>query len=136
MMENNLFLKNCNMCHREPLFSDYVFRSNGLSVNVQYKDSGRAHITHQSSDIYKYKTPSLRNVEKSGPYMHDGRYNTLQQCLDHYTNYITNLQNLDPLLQAGLPLSAQDKTDIISFLLTLTDTTFINNNKYKDPKFY
>ena len=131
-----LFLKNCNGCHKEPLFSDFQFRSNGLSVNPSLRDSGRAHITALASDRYKFKTPSLRNIEKTSPYMHDGRYTTLEECLDHYTNGFANTFNLDILLPtAGLPLSTKDKSDIISFLKTLTDTSFINNKMFKDPKY-
>ena len=130
----SLFLNNCNSCHKEPLFSDYRFRNNGLQVNVFLKDSGRANITRLTEDIYKFKTPSLRNIAKTGPYMHDGRFATLEECLDHYTNGITNQVNLDPLLQSGsIPLSTQDKADIISFLNTLTDYKFINDKRFADP---
>ena len=68
--------------------------------------------------------------------MHDGRFATLEQCLDHYTNGITNLTNLDPLLQNnGLQLSAADKKDIIAFLNTLTDYKFITDKRFADPNF-
>jgi len=132
----NLFIANCASCHTEPLFSDFAFRSNGLPVNVFLKDSGRAHITNSPLDRYKFKTPSLRNIAKTAPYMHDGRFTTLQQCLDHYTNGITNLTNLDPLLQNnGLQLSANDKQDIIAFLQTLTDYKFLADKRFADPNF-
>jgi cytochrome c peroxidase len=132
----NLFLSNCNICHKEPLFSDYQFRNNGLPVDAFLKDSGRAHITRVATDIYRFKTPSLRNIAKTGPYMHDGRFTTLEECLDHYTNGITNLTNLDPWLETWvIQLSPQDKTDIIAFLNTLTDYKFINDKKFSDPNF-
>jgi len=130
----NLFLTNCNSCHKEPLFSDFAFRNNGISVNIYLKDTGRAHITGLPQDRYKFKTPSLRNIAKTAPYMHDGRFNTLQECLDHYANVKPNLINLDPLLQNnGLPLSAQDKQDIIAFLYTLTDYKFLADRRFADP---
>jgi cytochrome c peroxidase len=125
----------CTPCHQEPLFTDYSFRSIGLSVNPIINDSGRAHITNLHYDKYKFKVPSLRNVSLTGPYMHDGRYSTLEECLDHYTNNVTNFVNLDPILvpNNGIVLSIQDKTDIIAFLNTLTDYRFINDKKFADP---
>jgi cytochrome c peroxidase len=131
----SLFQSKCNSCHKEPLFSDFQFRNNGLSPKPFVNDSGRWMITHQPQDIYKFKTPSLRNIEKTPPYMHDGRFETLEQCLDHYTGGITNMLNLDPQLQSGIALSAQEKQDIIAFLRTLTDFTFINDKRFADPNF-
>ena len=127
------FQAKCGSCHTEPLFSDFKFRSNGIEFNPLLNDSGRAHITGMPQDRYKFKTPSLRNIALTGPYMHDGRFTTLQQCLDHYTD-IKNLVNLDPTIPAtGIPLTSQEKTDIISFLQTLTDYKFINDPKFADP---
>ena len=130
----NLFKEQCNSCHTEPLFTDFKFRNNGLSVDAVYQDSGRAHITGLESDLYKFKTPSLRNIGNTQPYMHDGRYNTLEECLNHYTSKIENFKNLDPLIANKLPLNDKDKTDIIAFLKTLTDYTFINEERFAEPK--
>jgi len=130
----SLFQAKCNACHTEPLFSDFNIRSNGLAVDPFYKDSGRYRITNLASDIYKFKTPSLRNIAKTGPYMHDGRFTTLKQCLDHYTGGITNMTNIDPLLAGGtLGLSEQDKNDIIAFLETLTDYKLLTDKRFADP---
>jgi len=127
------FQAKCANCHVEPLFSDFKYRNNGIAIDPLINDSGRAHITGLPQDRYKFKTPSLRNVGLTGPYMHDGRYTTLQQCLDHYTNLQNNI-NHDPLMPlGGIPLTAQEKTDIISFLHTLTDYEFINDQKFTDP---
>lgn len=132
----SLFVSKCSSCHTEPLFTDFKFRNNGLKVDAFLNDSGRAHITGLPQDRYKFKTPTLRNIALTGPYMHDGRLSTLEQCLDHYTNGITNLTNLDPLLQNnGLQLSAADKKDIIAFLNTLTDYKFITDKRFADPNF-
>ncbi|MBK6523915.1 MAG: cytochrome-c peroxidase [Bacteroidia bacterium] len=129
----NLFQAKCVQCHVEPLFSDFSFRNNGIAIDPLLNDSGRAHITGLPQDRYKFKTPSLRNVGLTGPYMHDGRYTTLQQCLDHYTN-LQNTINHDPLMPiGGIPLTAQEKTEIIAFLHTLTDYEFINDQKFADP---
>ncbi len=129
----DLFIAKCNSCHKEPLFSDFSFRNNGLSVNPNLKDSGRAHITLNPLDIYKFKVPSLRNIALTRPYMHDGRFETLEECLNHYTSGVTNLLNLDPQLQNGISLSDQDKQDIIAFLKTLTDYKFLFDKKFADP---
>lgn len=129
----SIFVQKCASCHKEPLFSDYELRNNGLSVNPNLKDSGRAHITHNLSDLYKFKTPSLRNIERTSPYMHDGRFYTLEQCLDHYVSGIVNSSTLAPELQSGtIPLTAQEKTDVIAFLKTLTDMQFLTDKRYSE----
>lgn len=131
----DLFRSHCNSCHTEPLFSDFAFRNNGLAEDPQYKDSGRAHITGLPEDRYRFKTPSLRNVALTYPYMHDGRFATLEECLDHYTSDSKNTVNLDPLLIKPLALSEQDKKDLIAFLNTLTDHTIAADKRFSDPNF-
>jgi cytochrome c peroxidase len=127
-----LFVQKCASCHKEPLFSDYQFRNNGLAVNTAINDSGRAHITLNPADLYKFKTPSLRNVEVSGPYMHDGRYMTLNDCLNHYTSSVTGGPTLDPSLIGGISLNTQEKNDMIAFLKTLTDHQFLSDKRYSE----
>lgn len=128
----SLFVQNCASCHKEPLFTDYTFKNNGIGVNPAIKDSGRMHITQNIQDIYKFKTPSLRNIEKSAPYMHDGRFSTLDACLNHYASNIPNSSTLDPQLVGGFTLSIQNKADIITFLKTLTDNTFLNDKRFAE----
>ncbi len=129
----SIFSANCNSCHKEPLFSDFEFRSNGLRVNPLVNDSGRARITRDPADLYKFKTPSLRNIAVSGPYMHDGSVSTLQQCIDHYTKEKSNLTNLDKKLAFPFQLSTQQKTDLEAFLFTLTDYEFLEDPRFKEP---
>lgn len=129
----SLVRQKCTPCHQEPLFTDMSFRNNGLSINPNLLDTGRMHITGLKSDSMKFKVPSLRNVALSQPYMHDGRYLTLMDVLNHYTSGIHNYTTLDPLLTNGIILSNQEKQDIISFLQTLSDYTFINDARFKDP---
>jgi cytochrome c peroxidase len=132
----NLFIAKCSSCHTEPLFTDYKFRNNGLSIDTSYKDGGRGALKlDEPQNLYCFKTPSLRNIAKTAPYMHDGRLSTLQECLDHYTNGIVNKTNLDPLLTNGIPMTDAEKQDILSFLNTLTDFEFITNPQFKDPNF-
>lgn len=127
-----LFVQKCASCHQEPLFSDYKFRNNGLAVNPAIKDSGRAHITRDLADLYKFKTPSLRNIDLTGPYMHDGRFMTLNECLNHYTSGISSSPTLDPSLNGGISLNTQEKNDIIAFLKTLTDPQFLTDKRYSE----
>lgn len=132
----DLFKAKCASCHVEPLFSDFKFRNNGLAIDKNLKDGGRGQLKPEEPEhLYCFKTPSLRNIAFTGPYMHDGRYTTLRECLDHYTNKIENKINLDPLLENGIPMTDAEKEAIIAFLNTLSDYEFINNPQYKDPNF-
>lgn len=133
---HTLFQAKCSSCHTEPLFSDFKFRNNGLSIDPVFKDGGRGALKPEEPEhLYCFKTPSLRNIAITQPYMHDGRYNTLEECLDHYTSGIVNRVNLDPLLKDGIKIEASEKQAIINFLNTLTDYEFIHNPKFKDPNF-
>ncbi|NID10292.1 cytochrome-c peroxidase [Fibrivirga algicola] len=128
-----LFQAKCASCHKEPFFTDKSFRNNGLgkSTMVSVDDQGRGAITGQTADKYKFRVPSLRNVEFTPPYMHDGRFSTLQQVLRHYATGVQDSPQLDPLLkqngQLGIPMTQQEQNDIITFLFTLTDYSFISN---------
>lgn len=130
----NLFRQKCASCHKEPLFSDFSFRNNGILINAALKDSGRAHITGKASDMYTFKVPSLRNVAFTAPYMHDGRFQTLGRVLDHYSSGKFNTINLDSSLTGGgIPLSPEEKQDLINFMNTLSDHAFIRDERFKDP---
>jgi cytochrome c peroxidase len=129
----SVFQEKCNGCHTEPLFSDFKFRNNGLKVDPLLNDSGRARITKNIGDLYKFKTPSLRNIALTSPYMHDGSISTLEKCLDHYSSGIVNHTNLDPSLEYGIPLSPGQKSDVIAFLKTLTDYTFVYGKRFSQP---
>lgn len=129
-----LFTRNCNICHQEPLFSTLQFARNGLAPDTTLNDYGKATISHKKEDSLFFKIPSLRNLSYSYPYMHDGRFNTLFQVLDHYnqskTLAIQNAKTKPHLIQ----LSANDKVDLIAFLLTLDDSSFIMNPVHHFPK--
>lgn len=135
--ENNgylLFKKNCASCHKEPLFTNDEFRNNGLAVDTSLKDYGRYKVTNNISDSLLFKVPTLRNIEFSYPYMHDGRFKKLWQVLQHYTEGIEKNKTLSKELNTPLELSSNDKVDIIVFMLTLTDKTFLFNPEYFYPK--
>jgi len=123
-----LFKKNCAGCHQEPLFTDNSFRNNGLD-HTYNNDSGRVAITLDTKDRFKFKVPSLRNLSQTAPFMHDGRFVSIGEVLDHYSDGIHDLGNLDPLLKItgkpGIPLSPYEKGKLKDFLKTLEDKTFL-----------
>jgi cytochrome c peroxidase len=128
-----LFQAKCASCHAEPLLTDNSYRNNGLMPSPVFNDSGRAHITGLPADRYKFKVPSLRNVEVTRPYMHDGRFLTLDQVLSHYTNGIQSSPTLDPQLVGGIALTAAEKTALIAFLKTLTDQAYLQDRRFAEP---
>jgi cytochrome c peroxidase len=127
----NLFQQKCNTCHTAPLFTNLSYMNNGL--DTIFADAGRAIITQSPTDSGTFKVPSLRNIALSRPYMHDGRFNTLNQVLEHYNSGVKNSSTLSSQLVGGIPLTNEEKLDIIAFLKTLTDYTFIEDKRFKDP---
>lgn len=129
-----LFKENCASCHTEPLFTNQTFQNNGLLPDSVLQDIGRMKITQKNSDSLKFKVPTLRNIERSAPYMHDGRYRSLQMVLFHYSADIHLSPTLAPQLRNGIKLSEDDKRNMIAFLKTLTDNTFLNNKQLQHPR--
>jgi len=129
-----LFKQHCAACHTEPLFTNNTFQNNGLEPDSILKDIGRMKITQKSSDSLKFKVPTLRNIERSGPYMHDGRYRSLQMVMFHYSANIHHSATLANELKQPLPLSEDDKRNIILFLKTLTDNEFLTNKQFQFPR--
>lgn len=130
----NLFQKNCNTCHAEPLFSTYEFASNGLPIDTTLNDYGKGQISMLKTDSLLFKIPSLRNLKFTFPYMHDGRFKRLNEVINHYTSGIQVHPNLAKKLQKSIILTSNEKTDLIAFLLTLNDTEFVFNKKNKYPR--
>jgi cytochrome c peroxidase len=131
-----VFEARCSTCHKPGLFTDHSFRNNGLDATFS-KDAGRGTITESPADLGKFKVPSLRNVALTSPYMHDGRFQTLEQVLEHYNRGVKRSGTLDPVLDnglPGLPLSETEKTQLITFLEALTDRSFINNKRFSEPQ--
>lgn len=125
----NIFNQNCNRCHTAPLFTDHSFHNNGIA---KLSDKGRFQITLLNEDVYKFKTPTLRNVEKSSPYFHDGRTNELSTAVNHYTTNIPAGSTVDTALVGGLPLSVDQKNKLVLFLKTLTDDTFLHDTRFSE----
>lgn len=131
-----LFNSKCATCHATDLMTDGSFRNNGLPPNPKINDMGRYGITRLDADRYRFKVPSLRNVEKTAPYMHDGRFGTLEAVMDHYTSGMADSPSLDPQLKSGnkpgILLSSIEKAQIVSFLKTLTDRQFLTDKRFSE----
>ena len=132
----NLVQQKCGNCHSGALFTDQNFHNNGL--DDQFSDAkegiyqGHFRVSFNPSDLGKFKTPSLRNVVLTAPYMHDGRFKTLEEVLDHYQQDIKMSLTTDVSLfqdqgKPGIPMSITERKAIIAFLNTLTDHEFVNN---------
>ncbi len=131
-----VFGQKCAGCHKGELFTDNTFRNNGLPVG-NAEDRGRGDITLNPDDAYTFKVPSLRNVEATRPYMHDGRFRSLERVLDHYSEGMVDSPTLDvafrqPDGNLGIPLSDPEKKAIAAFLKTLTDETFLTDRKLSE----
>jgi cytochrome c peroxidase len=110
--------------------------NNGLDSDATMNDLGRELVTGNVNDRGKFKVVSLRNIELTAPYMHDGRFQTLEEVVDHY-NLVVNSNTLDPTFEQQLPnglqLSAADKQALVAFLKTLTDNSMTTDVRYTSP---
>ncbi|MBS3913030.1 MAG: cytochrome-c peroxidase [Bacteroidetes bacterium] len=129
----------CFHCHSYPLFQDNSYHNIGLDNTFNGLNKGRYFVTQKSSDLGKFSTPGLRNLSYTAPYMHDGRFNTLDEVIEHYNSGVKYSSTLDPIMtkpgkETGLNLSSFDKYCLKQFLLTLTDSSIITNINYsKSP---
>lgn len=133
----SLYQNNCASCHgSNPAFPARNIANNGL--DLLYSDVGVGAITHNTADNGKFKVPILRNIALTAPYMHDGRFATLEEVIDHYSTGINNHPNLDPeLLDWNGPkrfnFTDSEKEALVAFLNTLTDNEFVNDIRFADP---
>lgn len=117
----------CFNCHLEEDFTDDNFKNIGLFDGKNFNDSGRFLITRKKEDLGKFKTPGLRNVAVTPPYMHNGMFTTLEQVIDYYNDtkkIVPDAQNIDPDLRQPLGLTETEKKDLVAFLKTLTDKRY------------
>lgn len=129
-----IFKANCSGCHTEPLFTDNSYRNNGRPLN-RFKDAGRFNVTTLAADSLHFKVPTLRNTQVSFPYMHDGSIYGLPGVIDHYADKINPASaTIDPLLQKKISLSEKEKKQLLYFLFTLTDSTFLKNKKFSPER--
>ncbi len=125
----------CFHCHGTILFTDNLFHNNGL--DSVFSDHGLAEVTANPNDIGKFRAPTLRNVFFTAPYMHDGRFETIEEVIDQYSEGVKWSPTIDPLMkqvgQGGIRLNEEDKLNLIAFLKVLTDSTFVNNPDFSNP---
>lgn len=128
----------CFHCHGDsfnPLWTDNLFHNNGLDAT--FSDIGRGAITGNSFDNGKFKTPTLRNLVFTAPYMHDGRFNTLQEVINHYSQGLQPSSTIDPLMKhvstGGSQMNPGDKNKLLMFLISLSDSSFVTNPAFQDP---
>ncbi|MGB0981639.1 MAG: cytochrome-c peroxidase [Winogradskyella sp.] len=137
----DLFLRedkgDCFHCHgnpNNPLWTDNAFHNNGLDAT--FTDLGLGGVTGDPNDNGKFRTPSLRNLAFTAPYMHDGRFATIDAVINHYSEGLQNSTTIDPLMkkvdEGGVQLTLQEKADLKAFLLTLTDTSFTTNPNFQN----
>lgn len=137
--ENGVRGAGCIQCHGGAKTYIELFHNNGLPIDEM--DLGRFEITQNIIDKARFRVPTLRNIALTAPYMHDGRFKTLEEVLDHYNDHIENVPNLSPFLKnnsnekngKNLALTVQEKQDLIAFLHTLTDSSFIQNPAFANP---
>jgi cytochrome c peroxidase len=129
-----LFSKHCSSCHTPPLFTNYSFQNNGLLPNSALNDGGRIRQTKNTNDSLKFKVPTLRNIEFTFPYMHDGRFKTLTEVLNFYIGSSHKNPMMANELKSVSNLSSYEKVDLIAFLLTLSDRRFLFDKRYAYPK--
>ncbi len=123
-----LFQQKCASCHSSALFTDQSFRNVGFPVNTSTEEAGRARVTGAADDYLKFRVPSLRNVAYTAPYGSFGQFATLKAVLDYFDKGVLAADNLDPLLKENgnrIPLTEQEKADLIAFLQTLSDSDFV-----------
>jgi cytochrome c peroxidase len=130
----DLFKQHCASCHKEPLFTSDNFENNGLVIDTTLNDFGRMRITQDKKDKQKFKVPTLRNAQFTFPYMHDGRFKTLNDVIKHYNSDIENSPTLAKQLRKPMNLSDNDRTDLVAFLKTLTEKEFLFNQRFSFPK--
>jgi len=129
----------CFHCHVNPVMTDNLFHNTGLdSIYAKDADKGYYNVTGNPSDLGKFRTPNLRNVALKTHFMHDGRFTTLDEVIDFYDHEMYKVNNLDPIMSLpqkaqGLHLNSLQKSQLIAFLKTLTDSTFITNPDFSNP---
>lgn len=124
------FLQKCVSCHSTELFTDQSFRNIGFPINTNSNEAGRGRVTGIPADFMSFRVPTLRNIEVTAPYGSFGQFPTLKSVLDYFSNGVLDAENLDPIFKdnAGkIPLTEEEKTNLIAFMKTLTDYDFLGN---------
>jgi cytochrome c peroxidase len=130
-----LFMNNCSVCHLPTPDVNFLMLSpanNGVDEDYKTADGGIGDVTLNGRQLGEFKSPSLRNVERTAPYMHDGRFDTLEKVIDHYGKEVKPHPNLDPRMRR-LNFTDTEKAALLAFLKTLTDEKFLTDPKFSDP---
>lgn len=124
----------CFHCHEDVTFSDQKFHNNGLDATFTSENLGRFNVTGFTSDIGLFKTTTLINIAQTAPYMHDGRFATLEEVVEHYSEGVQDSDTRDPLIKKdGFQLTDEEKAALVAFMKALTDETFLTNPDFSDP---
>ncbi len=127
----------CFHCHANNLFTDNLFHNTGLVADADIAGTGRAHVTGDPDDDGLFKTPTLRNVEHTGPYMHDDRFATLEEVIDFYSAGQVASRTIDTLMPSptggGFGFTPEEKADLVAFLRSLSDDEFLTNPALSRP---
>jgi cytochrome c peroxidase len=139
-LRNYAFFRRDNKAVQSALFVPDRLLNNGLDAELTTSDNGVGDLTLNPRDYGLFKTPDLRNIELTAPYMHDGRFQTLEEVVEHYNTGVKAHPNLDPQLRGGsrrgvrlMNLNGDESSALVAFLKTLTDHKLINDPKYSDP---
>ena len=136
--ENNAAIKDaqCFHCHSGATFTVHDYFNNGLDeapTLTEFLDNGRGDVTGEIADNGKFRAPTLRNIALTAPYMHDGRFQTLREVVEHYNSGVHYAPNLDPNLQQPLGLTDDEIQHLVDFMHTLTDTVMLADPRYSNP---
>lgn len=127
----------CQHCHGGANFENDLYMNNGLDANNEMEDDGRMTVTEDTADKAKFKVATLRNIAVTPPYMHDGRFQTLEEVVDHYNEGVRSSSTVDPAIEntreTGLFLTDEDKVDLVNFLKTLTDEEMLTKADFSSP---
>ena len=133
----SLFAANCALCHTQgsasmpALFTTFSTLNNGIDPDTSVADGGEGDVTLNPSQVGLFRPPSLRNVERTAPYMHDGRFATLEEVIHHYSDGVMNHPSTGPVRR--MQFDGREKAALIAFLKTLTDENFLNDPRFSDP---
>lgn len=128
---STVFQNKCASCHSGILFTDFSFRNIGLEIDPALSDFGRMRVTGNRADSLKFRVPSLRNLDFTSYYFHDGRINFPRNVMKFYETGVNQSPTLDPLLTNGIQLTQTEEDNLIEFLRTLSDSTFLNNPRFR-----
>lgn len=127
-----VFQAKCGSCHKEPLFTDFTYRNTGLVTDPLLHDAGRYRVTGKGEDSLKFRVPSLRNLSFTAYYGHDGRMNMFRHMIQHYRSGVVPSANVDPLVKNGIPLTITEENNLVFFLRTLDDSSFLANPRFRE----